>query len=181
MAEDVATLQVFTINPLTIIQNVTFTGAVYEHIVTGLIASTSYKFKVRFQNLAGVGPWSATATQQTSAPAGVVVVNSVAFDTTLDLAFSAWESKKTSVVAAVATKFSVSAGNVEVLSARKGSTIVEFKLTVTNVAAATQAVTTMQQEASAGTLSLGGVDATAVSAPVSLTSTGNLTLSHKPP
>ena len=98
----------------------------------------------------------------------------MAFDTTLDLAFSAWESKKTAVVAAVATKFSVSAGNVEVLSARKGSTIVEFKLTVTNVAAATQAVTTMQQEASAGTLSLGGVGATAVSAPVSLTSTGNL-------
>jgi len=87
----------------------------------------------------------------------------VVFETTLDLLFSAWETKKTSVVAAVATKFSVPSGNVQVLSARTGSTIVEFKLIVTNVAAAMQVVTTMQQEASVGALSLGGIAATAVS------------------
>ena len=105
---------------------------------------------------------------------------SVSFATTLNLPFAQWESKKLVVEAGLATRMGVAQAKVKILSVREGSTIVDFKVTVTNITYAYQTVATIQQQASSGTLSLGGVNATSISPPVSLISTGPSILAINP-
>ena len=142
--------------------------------INGLNANTEYCFTVTASNSLGSGPVSALSkAYQTTANQ---VEEQIVFATTLDYNMTRWNTAtETLVVNDIAARLNVLNTSTEVLSVRSGSVILDIKVTVTNAVAAASSVATMQQAVLAGTVSLRGIPATGVTAPVALVSTGPTT------
>ena len=100
----------------------------------------------------------------------------VAFEATLDFEFSQWESKRATVMEAMASKLGVSIEVVQVVSARPGS-VLQFEVATSNSVTLSSAVVSMEQESG---LTLGGISVSYVSPPVSLKVEGDQVLTLLP-
>lgn len=135
---------------------------------TSLSADSTFRVRIAATNAIGTGPYSTPSNE-----ISFFVEKSIQFVTRLDLPFSQWPSKEQAYKTEIASKLNVNTGKIT-LTARAGSTVVTNVAVVesSNVAAAENAVQTMQTQSSSNALTLGGVSALSMSSPTSLTSNG---------
>ena len=144
-------------------------GSTTTYTWATLVPGTTYQVRVSAINAIGTGPNSVPS--NAIVVAGEVIEESIQFVTTLNLAFSEWPDKKAAYQSNIAGRLNVTEDKIT-LTAREGSTVVTNQVAVTDTAAASSAVQTMQAQASSGTLSFGGASAVSMSASTTLISNG---------